>query len=193
YLESSLPFVSIDRHFNKDISIVSSDNFEGGRLAAQTLVEKGAKKLLFVGSHNIVANETMNRRKGFESFCIENNIDFNIIDLLEPHNDFTDDLIQIIQDQPDIDGIFAINDFVGLNIIETLNSIDKEILKDYQLIGFDGIKMSSERDYLVSTIVQPVKDIAYNAFEILTKQIQNPEYKEQTILPINFMEGGTTN
>src|SRR5699024_2796596 len=63
YLESSLPFVSIDRHFNKDISIVSSDNFEGGRLAAQTLVEKGAKKLLFVGSHNIVANETMNRRK----------------------------------------------------------------------------------------------------------------------------------
>lgn len=193
YLESSLPFVSIDRHFNKDISIVSSDNFEGGRLAAQTLVEKGSKQLLFVGSHNPVANETMNRRKGFESYCNENNINYHIIDLLEPHNDFTENLIQLMQDQPDIDGIFAINDFVGLNIIETLKGVGKEVLIDYQLIGFDGIKMSSERDYLISTIVQPVKEIAYNAFRILTKQIQNPEYKKQTILPIKFVEGGTTN
>lgn len=193
YIESSLPFVSIDRHFNKDISIVSSDNFKGGRLAAQTLYEKGAKTLLFVGSHNLMSNETMKRRQGFESYCVENKIKYHIIDLLEPNNDFTDDLKLMMSKYTEIDGIFTINDFVGLDIIDKLKDMNKEVLVDYQLIGFDGIKLSSERDYQVSTIVQPVKEIAYNAFEILMKQIKNPEYKEQRNLPIKFMEGGTTN
>ena len=192
YMEGSLPFVSIDRHFNKDISIVSSDNFNGGRLAAQTLSEKGAKKLLFVGTHNVVYNETMKRKQGFESYCIEHKLDYHIIDLLEPNVDFTEDLKEFMNEHPDTDGIFAINDFVGLNIINILKSINKEVLEDYQLIGFDGIKMSSEREYQVSTIVQPVKQLAYDAFEILLKQIKDLEYKEQKIIPVKFMEGGTT-
>lgn len=192
YVEGSLPFVSIDRHFKDDISIVSSDNFEGGKLAAKKLSEKGAKTLLFVGSHNLRANETTKRRLGFETYCIDNHIDYYIIDLLEPHNNFTKDLKVLMEEHPEIDGIFAINDYVGLDIIDTLKQLGKEILVDYQLIGFDGIKMSIERGYLVSTIVQPVEEIAHQAFEILIKQINNPEYSEQKILPIKFAEGGTT-
>lgn len=192
YMEGSLPFVSIDRHYNKDISIVSSDNFNGGRLAAQTLSEKGAKKLLFVGTHNVVYNETMKRRQGFESYCIEHKIDHHIIDLLEPKTDFTDELKDFIKEHPDTDGIFTINDFVGLNVINVLKTMNKEMVKDYQLIGFDGIKLSNEREYQVSTIVQPVKDLAYKAFDILMKQIKEPDYKEQMIIPVTFAEGGTT-
>lgn len=192
YIEGSLPFVSIDRHFNQDISIVSSDNYAGGRLAAQTLVEKGAENLLFVGSHNIVANETTQRREGFEAYCKEKNINYHIIDLLEPHNDFKIDLEKLVRSQQDIDGIFAINDYVGLNTINILSALDKKVVTDYQLIGFDGIKMSVEREFQVSTIAQPVKEIAYHAFEILLKKIKNPKYNEQVILPIKFMEGGTT-
>lgn len=192
YIEGSLPFVSIDRHFNKDISIVSSDNFEGGRLAAKTLVEKGATNLLFVGSHNIVSNETMKRREGFESYCKEKNIEYYIIDLLEPHNEYREELEKIINNNPDIDGIFVINDFVALDIVKMLSSLGKKVMTDYQLIGFDGIKMSIERDYEVSTIVQSTEDIANNAFELLIKQIKNPNYHDQIILPVEFMEGGTT-
>lgn len=192
YIEGSLPFVSIDRHFNKDISVVSSDNYAGGHLAAQMLAEKGAKNLLFVGSHNIVENETMYRREGFETYCKENNINYHIIDLLEPHNEFKNDLEKLVLKEQDIDGIFAINDYVGLSIIDILSNLDKKIVEDYQLVGFDGIKMSEERDFLVSTIAQPVKEIAFKSFEILLKKIENPEYNEKMILPIKFMEGGTT-
>jgi len=93
---------------------------------------------------------------------------------------------------PDIDGIFTINDFVALDIMEVLSSIVQEDLYDYQLIGFDGIKMSIERKYLVSTIVQPVEDIANKSFELLIKQIEDPTYHEQIILPVQFVDGGTT-
>src|SRR5690625_5116150 len=116
YMEGSLPFVSIDRHFNKGVSIVSSDNYEGGRLAAKTLIDKGASHLLYVGSHNIISNETTKRRKGFESYCKDNNIKYHIIDLLEPYNDFRNSLNELMSQNPDIDGIFTINDFVALDI-----------------------------------------------------------------------------
>lgn len=192
YMEGSLPFVSIDRHFNKDISVVSSDNYVGGRLAAQTLVEKGAKNLLFVGSHNPIENETMHRREGFEAYCKENNIEYHIIDLLEPHNDFKEDIEKLVEEQQDIDGIFTINDYVGLNVINILSNLGKEIIKDYQLIGYDGIKLSEERKFVVSTIAQPVKEIAFRSFEILLKKIEDPKYNEKIILPIEFKEGGTT-
>lgn len=192
YVEGSLPFVSIDRHFDQDISIVSSDNYEGGRLAAHTLVEKGAESLLFIGSHNIVSNETMRRREGFEAYCKQKNIDYQIIDIQEPHNDYRKELRKIMQNNPNIDGIFAINDFVALDIMEELTSLGKEVLSDYQLIGFDGIKMSMERDFKVSTIVQSTEDIANNAFELLIKQIKDPNYHEQIIIPVQFVDGGTT-
>lgn len=192
YVEGSLPFVSIDRHFGTDISIVSSDNFKGGYLAAETLVEKGARKLLFVGSHNIISNETMLRRKGFEKYCDENNIEYKIIDLVEPYDDYKTELEKLMKTDSDIDGIFTINDFLGLDVIQILANMGLRVLEDYQLIGFDGIKMSSERGYQVSTIAQPVKEIAFNAFEILTKKIKVPSYNEQVILPVNFIEGGTT-
>lgn len=192
YVEGSLPFVSIDRHFGQDISIVSSDNFKGGYLAAETLVEKGAQKLLFVGSHNKISNETMLRRKGFEKYCEENNVEYKIIDLLEPYDDYKTELIELMAADRDIDGIFTINDYLGLDVIQILSTIGLNILEDYQLIGFDGIKMSSERDYQISSIAQPAREIAINAFEILMKKIKQPGYNDQIILPVKFIEGGTT-
>lgn len=192
YVESSLPFVSIDRHFSDEISIVSSDNFEGGRLAAKTLSEKNAKELLFVGSHHLIFNETMKRREGFEDYCKSNNIKYHIIDFLEPYTGLHEELENIFNENPNIDGIFAINDYLGMDIIKILSQFNRKVLTDYQLIGFDGLRTSRERDYMISSIEQPVRDIAYNAFNILLKMIENPDYNEQIKLPVQFQEGGTT-
>ena len=46
--------------------------------------------------------------------------------------------------------------------------------------------------YLVSTIVQPVPDMARKAVELLLKKIKGEEIETLTILPVEFAEGGTT-
>ena len=43
-----VPLVSIDRYFGAQIPCVASDNYGGGRLAAEKLVENGCKNLAFL-------------------------------------------------------------------------------------------------------------------------------------------------
>ena len=44
---------------------------------------------------------------------------------------------------------------------------------------------------MVSTIVQPVPDMARKAVELLLKKIKGEEIETLTILPVEFAEGGT--
>ena len=45
---------------------------------------------------------------------------------------------------------------------------------------------------MVSTIVQPVPDMARKAVELLLKKIKGEEIETLTILPVEFAEGGTS-
>ncbi|MDO5047561.1 MAG: LacI family DNA-binding transcriptional regulator [Anaerococcus sp.] len=192
YINSKLPFVSIDRIFSTNVNFVASKNYEGGRLAGKTLVDKGSKNLIFIGSHNKFVNATMDRRKGFVSFCKENNINYEVIDLLEPYQGLDLEIKKAFAKNPKIDGIFALNDFLGLDIIKILEEIDRYPIRDYQIIGFDGIKLSFERDYVISTIAQPISGIARKSVEILLKNIEDENHKENAYLPVDFKDGGTT-
>ena len=61
-----------------------------------------------------------------------------------------------------------------------------------QIIGYDGIKMANDRDYLLSTIKQPLKEMAQEAVRILFEIIDGKTVNLQTILPVTFIEGKTT-
>ena len=43
------------------------------------------------------------------------------------------------------------------------------VLEDVQVIGFDGIRMFGDQEYTVSTIVQPVQEIAEFSYFIILK------------------------
>ncbi|MGT2959243.1 LacI family transcriptional regulator [Streptococcus bovimastitidis] len=193
YLNSNIPFVSIDRSYgSKDIPWVSSDNFSGGQKAAQVLLENNCKNLLFVGSHNKTDNETKNRRNGFESFLKEKDVIPRVFDLEEPFDDFVRPLTSYLENHLDIDGIFAINDFTALDVIDILEKLGKKVPKDVQVIGYDGIKLANEKSYPISTIKQPLKEMAKEAVRILLSIIENEPHKLQVTLPISFIDGPTT-
>jgi len=69
YILSSLPLVSIDRHFSENVYYVTSENYEGGQLAAKELLERGAKQLAYIGGTNIHENETVLRKAGFYDYA----------------------------------------------------------------------------------------------------------------------------
>lgn len=193
YLASNIPFVSIDRTYqDKEIACVSSDNQKGGELAAQILLDKGCQHLAFIGSHNDTTNETKKRRQFFEQAVRQTGRECLAFDLAEPFDDFLEQLEFFLSEHPQIDGLFTINDFVALDTIRILEQQGKRVPEDVQVIGYDGIRFAREHEYPVSTIKQPLEQMAEEAVNILLSIIHQEVYQRQSVLPISYIEGKTT-
>ncbi|MGT2682443.1 LacI family DNA-binding transcriptional regulator [Streptococcus porci] len=193
YLASNIPFVSIDRSYSdKNIICITSDNKKGGRLAAEKLLEKGCQHLAFIGSHNETINETKNRRRFFEKAVRESGRPCYILDLEEPFDHFEEQLDDFLDSYPEIDGIFTVNDFTAMDTMTVLQRRGKRIPEDIQIIGYDGIRYASNKPYPLSTIKQPLPEMAQVAVDILLAIIEKQPHDQETILPISYIEGATT-
>ena len=194
-IDSELPFVSIDRFYSDSVPCISCDNYSGGTLAARKLCELGATNLLFFNIVPSVSGEPDKRQYGFESWCRYNNIPFESIisDDTLAFRPFLQSIRDRIHDgKPDFDGIFCNTDKLAYVICQILRELGIRVPEDVQVIGFDGINMFG--DYLmpcVSSIVQPVEDLAETAVSILlsTDKSQIPTL---TCLPVHYRPGGTT-
>lgn len=193
YIYSNIPFVSLDRYFDKKVSYVTSDNYEGGKLAARKLLEHGARSLAYVGSHSKYPNGTMLRRDGFRDYLENIGIDYKEIFLQEPVNDFTPYILEMLKVYPKIDGIFCHTDSLLLKLRKILNQYGYRVPEDIQLIGFDGMNLSSDLPLGISTIAQPVEQLANGAVDLVLRKIVDPSLKnEAKMYPVRYVDGNTT-
>lgn len=193
YIYSNIPFVSLDRYFDKKVSYVTSDNYEGGKLAARKLLEHGARSLAYVGSHSKYPNGTMLRRDGFRDYLENIGINYKEIFLQEPVNDFTPYILEMLKVHPKIDGIFCHTDSLLLKLRKILNQYGYRVPEDIQLIGFDGMNLSSDLPLRISTIAQPVEQLANGAVDLVLRKIADPSLKnEAKMYPVKYVDGNTT-
>lgn len=193
FLSSGIPFVSFDRIYpGMDIASVASDNEKGGIIAAEKLIEKGCTHFGFVGSHNETENETKKRRQFFEKTVLEAGHQISVLDLIEPFTDLKASIKEFLLENPTIDGIFAINDFTALDVMNVANELGIRVPDDLQIIGYDGIKFAQDREYVVSTITQPLEEMAKKGVELVLDIINKREHKRQIIIPGHYVEGKTT-
>lgn len=192
YISSNLPFVSIDRYFTEEVIYVTADNAAGGQLAAEVLLESGSQYLAYIGGYQETPNETKNRRIYFERACQAASVPYASLNMLEPIQQTAAQIEAFLQANPKIDGIFAINDSMALDVWKVLRKMGKRVPEDVQIIGFDGQRMKESEDYLVSTIVQPIQQMAESAVDRLLAVIAKHPVVKRTVLPVHFMAGGTT-
>ena len=189
-----IPFVTIDRFFSHSVPCVSSDNFGGGYLAARKLKELDCTRAAFLRIGSPITNEPSKRRDGFISACVEMNLPFEVMSLQdgESFGKFDEFLAQHIENgKCAFDGIFAGTDSLAWRIIQALRRADIRVPEDVQVIGFDGIRMFGEQEMIVSTIVQPVQEIAETCVNtVLSKDFTN--MPSLICLPVSYAYGGTT-
>lgn len=196
HLDINIPIVSIDRYFSENITYITSDNLAGGALAAKKLIENGCKSIAYIGRGSKIDNATRNRKKGFENYCIDNNIFYNICDSLESSEEFEVRLNKFLnenfKDKIKFDGIFTITDQYAIDIIDRLKKINIRVPEDVKVIGYDGSKSSINDKIKISTIRQPIELIAKEAVDCIIKLIENKEVEKEIILPVKYIKGYTT-
>ena len=73
-----------------------------------------------------------------------------------------------------------------------LEEMGKRVPEDIQIIGYDGLQFLNQGKPIVSSIAQPVHEIAKQAVKSLTDMIENGKAEDVTNIPVTFHEGPTT-
>ena len=158
-VSDNVPLVSIDRYFGAQIPCVASDNYGGGRMAAEKLYENGCRKLAFMRIGSRLTNEPNKRKDGFISACEDLGVEYTlkIVDDFTPYSAFEDFLREHLRGgKLDFDGIFCVTDSLAYQTVRSLRSMGVRVPEDVQIIGFDGVRYFGDQDLFCSTIVQPV-------------------------------------
>ena len=176
---SEINSVSIDRYLGANIPCVASDNYAGGRLAAEKLMENGCRKLAFLRVGSSIVGETNKRKDGFVAACEAAGVPYEIKNLedardgtvFDPMAEFAVFLDDHLQDGVlEFDGIFCVTDRLAYQIVQLLRLMGLRVPEDVQVIGFDGLRTFGDMDYYCSTIVQPVDAIAETCVEVVLNE-----------------------
>ena len=112
--------VSIDRYLSGSTTCVASDNYNGGRLAAQKLVENGCKNLAFLRIGSPLTSETNKRRDGFVAECEAMQLPCTQKILMDdaPLSEFEHFLEENLKDgRLAFDGIFCVTDKLAVAVM----------------------------------------------------------------------------
>ena len=97
-----------------------------------------------------------------------------------------------INDNPEIDGIFAGDDSLAVIALHIARQKGINIPKDLKIIGVDGTKQILGFVPELTTIQQPVKQIAKVAVDKLIDLIEGKTAESCMDLPVKLLEGQTT-
>ena len=189
YKKTNLAIVAIDRFVSDKVPIVRSDNYNGACLATNYLLRKKCKKTsIFTGSLEDEIEKGDLRLQGYLDTLEKNN---QIGDVLRVSFD-EDESCQknIIADymskNSDIDGIFATGDILAGMVSTIVAQKDKKI----ELVGYDGSSTFLNLGGTISTIQQPIRDMAQLSVSILIDLLTgNYEHEGQEyIMPVSLVE-----
>ncbi|MDD4879385.1 MAG: substrate-binding domain-containing protein, partial [Candidatus Omnitrophica bacterium] len=158
------------------------DNRKGGYIATKHLIDTGRKKIAFIHGHEnwFDAEE---RFKGYKQALEEAGLKFRPEYVERGYFRYEDAEVAakkfLSLDTPP-DGIFAANDRMAIGAIKALKTEGKKVPEDIAVVGFDNIPICELFDPPITTIDQPVVDIAYEAGSDLLNSINSPHKKSFT-------------
>lgn len=193
YKYSHLPVVAIDRVMNTDIPIIESDNYNGGVLATERLINSGVTRIIHTNGPTALETPANRRRVAYEKVMVEHD--------LEPHT-FTVDFRlsfeekrqryqQLFDIYPDVEALFVSNDVDAIIIMKIANECGRNVPDDLLIVGYDGTELMRNIMPELTTIVQPVEEMAKIAVDVLLKRIAGKETQTEYILPVTLWDGET--
>ncbi|MBO9711730.1 LacI family DNA-binding transcriptional regulator [Sphingomonas sp.] len=155
---------------------VGTDNFLGGRLAVQHLIERGCRSIAFFG--NVQAIELALRLEGARAAVREAS---DRVKLLEISTHLEAELsgaeiaafLDTCAELPD--GIFAASDLIAVAAIQVLAGRGRTVPGDVRVVGFDDLPIARLSAPPLTTIRQDIAGGAAHMVEALLKRIEGKQ------------------
>ncbi len=195
FAKSNIPLITVERFIENGTAAVECDNRQGGELAAMHLIEKGCKNLMHISGVSESAMPADDRAIGFAGVCEKNNISYkqvvtNIVqyDAME----YKELITKAIEENEEIDGIFASSDLIAAQVLQVCNKLGKKVPQDIRLVGFDDVIISRLTTPQITTIHQPIKEMAAVAVDTVIKAAAGETVAKRLLLPVELVEREST-
>lgn len=194
-LRLQLETVLIEYH-QPGFSSVEIDDMHGGLMAAQYLVERGHRRIAFIGDidpPDYAIRPVVSRFEGFRTGLAEAGIDLpeEYVISCEYDQDDSRQGARMLLDLPQPPtAIFAAADIQAIAVMKVARELGLSIPADLALLGFDDLDIA---DYVgLTTIRQPLDDSGRIAVELLMTRMAVPERPSQHVkLPLSIVQRDT--
>jgi DNA-binding LacI/PurR family transcriptional regulator len=172
---------------------VDADNSGGAGLATRHLLDTGRRVVATVtGPQDMCAGQ--DRLAGYVKTLAER--DIPVRPELIAQGNFTisqgyDAMTRLLQEQPDIDGVFAASDLTALGVMRAIESSGRRIYDDVAVVGFDDIGDAGTAHPALTTVRQPTAQIGRTMAEVLLVRIAGRQPSRATVLPVELIHRDT--
>lgn len=191
YHKANLPVVAIDRVMNEDIPVIASDNYMGGKLATELLINSGAKHIMNTDGPINLETPAHRRRDAYEEVMKSHN--------MVPHTYLVDfswnikkkkqAVKEMFAKYPEMDGIFVTNDMDAALVWRTATELGYKVPDDLKIVGYDGANVTRVLLPELTTIEQPVEEMAKMAVSTLITRINGEDTPLEQIVPVKIWHG----
>lgn len=166
---------------------MAPDYQAGSRCAAQHLVDRGCRRLAFVGGF-AGRDVTQERMSGYLE-VVQALGQAPIVLTGDASHTFGLDSAQTLRDQhPEVDGVLCFNDRVALGLLAGTSKTDRQVGTDLRVIGFDDIEGCEQSQPTLSSVSCDIPGFA-NAIsqEMLTWLSEGVVPKTDVRTPVNLI------
>ena len=185
------PIISIDRLLGENIPYVTSDNYEATKKAIKYMVERGAKKVGYLGSKPLVGSEVMERERAYRDVMAEYGMQIRMVNEVMQHGEETAVVSDFLEKFADVDGVFVSGYTLSQVFHDAVLELGKKIPEDMQIISYDGVFKQWSMTNMTS-VEQPIEEMARQVVRLLIKKIHGEETCTRTVLKTKFILGSTT-
>ncbi|KRL86225.1 LacI family DNA-binding transcriptional regulator [Ligilactobacillus apodemi] len=196
YNRVGLPIVSFDRSLSEQIPIVSCDNYAGGKMAVEELYAAGARHIYFLGNPHQSGNPTDQRLKGYCDMIDQLKLSRHIhtVSFSESPSLKLFSIKKLLTESV-ADGIVCTDDLTAILVLQAARELGIKVPEQLKVTGFDGTTQIQLYHPELSTIVQPIADIAEVLVQVLLERIKQPNEplkQMQYVLPVEFLRREST-
>jgi DNA-binding LacI/PurR family transcriptional regulator len=166
------------------LSYVDVSGSDGGAIAAERLLERGCTQLGVIGASGDLAMPSIfDRITGFQDRAAREGIAF------VPRVD--GDLMResgavaarkLFDQHPGVDGLFVVNDTMASGVLDVCRERGMRVPQDVAVVGFDDSSIAVQCSPALTTISQPMEEMARAMGDLLMRRIGDPQLPPASVV-----------
>lgn len=173
---------SID-HLALDSHVVTTDDVRGGYLAGRYLYEKGHRQIAIITEPQRASGRL--RLQGFKQALIDEGVNLENVLVVEAKSKI-EEAKKAAQQLLDLENrptaVFATTDLIAAVFINEARKAGAAVPQEISIIGFDNTIHAEISDPGLTTIAQPIADLASYTIEQLLQSIEKPGMPSHRIM-----------